>query len=216
MVSSTKWWANIDWWAKFFQIVAVILGGLWVWFNSIRGRVFVPRLQLQLSGNLVSVGGSQHVRVTIQCKNAGSSIVHLKEKGNALMIYPLLKSPIGKETIAVILGPAEEKAAERPVEIMAVRVLMTYKVWIDEADIVRVEPRAIDAIEPATAIDQEYLIPVPAEYDAFKLELRVVVAKGGFREWLGWWWKKVWGKKPEKPGTALSATTVVARVDKQI
>jgi len=117
------------------------------------------------------------------------------------MIYPLLESLTGRETRVLS-------------EIMAERVLVTYKVWVDESDEVRAEPRPMEAIEPATTIDQEYLIPVPSEYDAFKLELRVVVAKGSPWKWLGWGWKKVWGKEPEKPGTSLSASTVVARVDK--
>jgi len=39
-------------------------------------------------------------------------------------------------------------------------------------EVVEISERQIQTIEPGAAIDQGYLIPVPAEYDAFKLELK--------------------------------------------
>lgn len=58
-------------WQKLAQIIAVGVGGLWVYINSVRGRVFVSRLQLTLGGQLLYNNGKRYVLVAMQTKNVG-------------------------------------------------------------------------------------------------------------------------------------------------
>ena len=75
-------------------------------------------------------------------------------------------------------------------------------------EVVEISERQIETIEPGAAIEQGYLIPVPAEYDAFKLELKVVVfTKTRWRRQKNY-------KNPEgEPATAFHASATVVSDD---
>src|SRR5713101_4212166 len=36
------------------KILAILVGGAWVYFNSFRGRTFIPRLEIEVPGRLLS------------------------------------------------------------------------------------------------------------------------------------------------------------------
>jgi len=193
---------SIDLWEKISKIVAVILGGAWVFINSIVGRVFVPKLQLECSGKLVSIVGIRHIRVRIQCKNAGIRRVHLDIA--AIIICPL-------RTNGSIEIWKEHKVRELQ-KSRTVQVLETFSGYDKEK--LEITDRPIKTLEPGIAMNQVYLICVPAEYDAFKLELRVVVEEGRFRRWLesNIFWSVV-ADPTQVPGTNFSATSVVVSDD---
>src|SRR6267142_3981324 len=177
---SIDWNHLIDNSEKVFKIVAVIVGGLWVYFNSFRGRTFTPRLQLEVSGQLLSLGENQFVLVAMQVKNVGSSIVQLRETGTGLKLVSLQAA-----------GPVLKAANLIEKETNGFSVLEKN---IIAANATRSE-KSIKSIEPGTAVNEQKLIEVRAnKYDAFKLELRVF-AYG--RTFLGW-------KAPDSCWTAIA------------
>jgi hypothetical protein len=177
---------NIDWAhlidnsEKVCTILAVIVGGLWVYFNSFRGRTFIPRLQLEVSGQLLSRGENQFVLVTMQVKNVGSSIVQLRAKGTGLKVVSLQADEPVLEAANLV---------ERETNGFSV---------LDKNIIAEKEPRSERStknIEPGTAVNEQKLIAVHAsKYDAFRLELKVF-AYG--RSFLGW-------KAPDSRWTAIA------------
>ena len=145
----------IDYLEKAATIAAIIIGGMWVYFNSISGRVFIPRLQVSLSGRLVLRGETQFVLVDMQVKNVGSRIAEIKEKGSGLKISSLSGSG----------GVAE--ALELTVQATTAFSVLNLKEG---------ETRKI---EPGTAISAQDIIEVPKEkYDAFQLELQIFALSG--------------------------------------
>jgi hypothetical protein len=177
---------NIDWAhlidnsEKVCTIIAVIVGGLWVYFNSFRGRTFIPRLQLEVSGQLLSRGENQFVLVTMQVKNVGSSIVQLRAKGTGLKVVSLQADE-----------PVLEAANLVDRETHGFSILE--KNVIAESE-VRSE-RLIKSIEPGTAVNEEKLIAVSGnQYDAFRLELQVFAYGKTF---IGW-------KAPDSLWTAIA------------
>jgi hypothetical protein len=161
---------NIDWTSildlseKLFRIVAIIVGALWVYSNWVRGRTFVPRLQLKLSGKVLNRGQQQQLLlVTLQVKNVGSSIVQLRSRGTGLKLVSLVN-----DAEIEIANPSEKK-------ITAFTVL--------EKDIIHDQDaaaeRSIKNIEPGTAINEQKLIVVNTnKYNAFRLELKVFAFGG--------------------------------------
>src|SRR3989442_15004843 len=86
-----KWSNLIDNAQKIGNLIAVLVGGLWVYFNYFRGRTFYPRLQLELTGRIVRRGGSNYVLVTMQLKNTGLSRVDIEQEGSGLRISSLFE-----------------------------------------------------------------------------------------------------------------------------
>jgi hypothetical protein len=39
--------------ADFFNIIGIIIGGLWVYFNFVRGRIYKPRIELALLAEIM-------------------------------------------------------------------------------------------------------------------------------------------------------------------
>lgn len=165
---------------KLFRIGAVVAGGLWVYFNFFQGRTFVPRLQLELSGKLLSRGNLQYLLVSMQVKNVGSSIVQLRARGTGLKVVsqqvgsaaPEISSLVDKATTAF---PVLEKDI------------------IDEKT--TAADRNIKNIEPGTAINEQKLLAVnTARYNEFRLELKVF-ALGG---------RLLWQKLPDRHWTAIA------------
>ena len=142
---------------KLTTVAAIFVGGAWVYFKAIRGRAFVPRLQPKVGGRLTIMNGTCFLIASIQVENVGSSIARIKEKGTALKISSL--RAFGDVSSSV--DPTVEKATAFPIfEISKGKTM---------------------AIEPRTIIYSQEMIEVPMkEYDAFRVELRVSVVRGGF------------------------------------
>lgn len=183
---SIDWNHFVDISEKSFKIVAVVVGGLWVYFNSFRGRTFVPRLQLELSGRLLSRGNRQYLLVSMRVENVGSSIVQLRARGTGLKVV-LLQAASSAPDIANL---ADKGTTAFPV---------LEKDIIDEktpsAD------RNIKNIEPGTAINEQKLLLVnTTKYNAFRLELKVFAFSG----------RLFWRALPDRHWTAVA---VVAEDD---
>jgi len=141
--------STIDLIEKFAKIGAILVAGAWVYFKTIRGRTFIPRLQPQISGNLLSDNGHLYLSIKAKVENVGSSMARIKEEGTGLKIDAL--KALGGDNIldlyveSMTVFPAFDIAEEKSIKI-----------------------------EPATTFYFEELIEVPNDkYDAFRIELHV-------------------------------------------
>src|SRR5258706_15622380 len=162
------WKRLIDGLEKVARIVGVTVAGSWVYFNASRGRTFVPRLQLELSGRLFSERGKKYLLVTIQVKNVGSSIVKITQEGTCIKMNPLRSD----------VESSEIKSLERE-NTNLFPVLRRYLVSVGK-------PKPIvdnvDEVEPGAAINEQQLFLMPADLARdFELELRVAAIRGA------WW-----------------------------
>jgi hypothetical protein len=157
-----SWSTRVDVLEKVARIAAVFVAGLWVYFNSLRGRTFVPRLQLDLSGNFLQQGTLRYLLVKMHVKNVGSSIAQIVEDGSCLKVTPLRQD----------LDSSPEGLSREEAKILD--ILKRYTV-IEGVQ----QETSINAIEPGTAINEEKLILLSGEkHEQFELELRVVALRG--------------------------------------
>ena len=149
---------------KLAKIGAIIIGGGWIYFKTIRGRAFIPRLQPQVAASLILNNDHHYLFIKSQVENVGSSIARIKEKGTALKIESL--QAFGDIDSVMDLTVEDETAFQ----------------------IFSIAKGQSIAIEPGTTIYYEELIEVPKDkYDAFRIELRVSAIRGGLsrrdRKW---------------------------------
>ena len=165
---------------KSAQIAAIIVAGAWVYFKTIRGRTFIPRLQPRVTGKVSRQRGIQYLVVDFQVQNVGSSIAFVKEGGSALVVRPM--QAFATTEIAV---PNAAKPRAFPIFDLQ-----------KEQEI---------AVEPGQIIYSQEMIEVPVgQYDAFRIELRVSAVGGnwfspGGRKWGARKWR-AWTVVPEEGG----------------
>lgn len=145
----------IDTIEKIVKIVAIFIGGAWVYFNATRGRIFTPRLQLEVSGKIINRTNKLFLLVDMSVKNIGNSIAKIKENGTALVVLGLTTYDGVSEIIDF-----------RPLDKIAFPIF----------DLGELETREI---EPGTSIFSQEIIEIPLnKYESFKLELHVTALRG--------------------------------------
>ena len=65
---------------------AVIIGGIWAYFNFVKGRTYRPRLEVGLSAQWHAAAGPPLFHLVISVKNIGSSKVDLVQKGTGIRV----------------------------------------------------------------------------------------------------------------------------------
>jgi hypothetical protein len=79
---------NLDW-AKtlessehLFTVLGIIIGGFWAYYGFIKGRVYMPRLEPKIIGEIIYIEGICCLSVGLELKNVGASKVPiLKSSG---------------------------------------------------------------------------------------------------------------------------------------
>lgn len=71
------WYKNIGTWKDLLTILGIVVGGLWAYFKFFKGRTFKPRLELKVSGKIITFGNVQSLAVLMEIKNIGLSQVYL-------------------------------------------------------------------------------------------------------------------------------------------
>ncbi len=66
---------------------AIILGGIWTYFNFIKGRIYRPRLEPGISGKIFQEKGTTFVIARAELKNIGLSKIDIKQLGLAMIIH---------------------------------------------------------------------------------------------------------------------------------
>lgn len=155
---------------KLAQIVAVGVGGLWVYINSVRGRLFVARLQLTLSGQVIFDDGKRYVLVTMQTKNVGQSLVDIDPEATLLKLTPLHSLP----EVSVAQHMVREDQQMRWFEVLDKTIFKT------TGNAIEPQREKIKFIEPGVAVNEQTLIEVPCVGShAFALEFKVGGLPGG-------------------------------------
>lgn len=139
---------------KIFTILAIIIGGLWAYFNYFKGRVYRTRIEPKVSGKVFYKDDSAYLIVSAQLKNVGLSKVNLQKKGSGFRVFKYLggSQPPGARTVKY-------------------HRLGTFSVFNDHR-----------WIESGETIKEEQLIRLPKSDDfAFLLEMRIVAHKISFK-----------------------------------
>jgi hypothetical protein len=144
------------------QIVAILVAGAWVYFKTIRGRTFIPRLQPKVSAKVIWHRGAQYLLVDIQVQNVGDSKAGITTflEINAMNRYAMgaiLKLNPNPPSIDLrLFGLGKEKSSM--------------------------------AIEPGAIIFTQEIVEVPVDrYDAFQVAVHVTAPKVFFR-----WKSRIW------------------------
>jgi len=72
--------------AKIGGTTAFIIGGVWAYYKYIRGRLFHPRIESFINGELVYVNSLPHLLLKYEIKNIGLSKVELNNESSAIRV----------------------------------------------------------------------------------------------------------------------------------
>jgi hypothetical protein len=88
-------------WKDFWDIVAhigtvigLLAAGVWAYFNFIKSRMYYPRLELAISGEIVSAPERQFVIPRVTLKNIGLSKVQLIQRGTGYRIWTIVEGGV--------------------------------------------------------------------------------------------------------------------------
>jgi hypothetical protein len=142
-----KAWLTLDSAEKIFKIAAIIIGGIWVYYNYFRGRTYKPRLEPTISGKIIKVGGIPYLVIKAKLKNAGLSKIGIKQEGSAIRILAY-----------------DLKKQANSVELVGSNWLATFSVFEED-----------EWVEPGKGIEDQLLITIPEhKFALFRVELRVL------------------------------------------
>lgn len=80
---------------KILNVLAILIGGFWAYFKFIKGRLFHPRLELNLEGQLLQNNNVSHLLLKYEVKNVGLSKVNINTDNSGMRVkkyYPRLDS----------------------------------------------------------------------------------------------------------------------------
>jgi len=80
---------------KILNVLAILIGGFWAYFKFIKGRLFHPRLELNLEGQLLQNNNVFHLLLKYEVKNVGLSKVNINTDNSGIRVkkyYPQLDS----------------------------------------------------------------------------------------------------------------------------
>ena len=132
---------------KVVKIVAYVAGALWVYFNFFKGRIYKPRLESKLEGELIKQETTSFIKITIQVKNVGLSKVDIKQKGTALRLLsynPIdLNDPwLHQQTISILLSHEWLEPGE-PIEEQVLIPLPDSKIIAARAELILVSDKTM-------------------------------------------------------------------------
>jgi hypothetical protein len=143
--------------ANLVEITAIAVGGVWVYYHFIKGRIYKPRLEADVSGKLISGCGEKYLIATARLKNLGLSNVKLEQKGSGLRVFAIYVQRDKTDPCSEI-ETTEKRLFTFPV--------FQHHKWIESG-------------EPIS--DQRFIPLPPKDQVAIKLELRVVARKISWR-----------------------------------
>lgn len=132
---------------KVVKIVAYVVGALWVYFNFFKGRIYKPRLESKLEGELIKQETTSLIKISIQVKNVGLSKVNIKQKGTALRLLSYnptnLNDPwLHQRTISVLLNHEWIEPGE-PIEEQVLIPLPDSKIIAARAELILVSTKTM-------------------------------------------------------------------------
>ncbi|MBL8470284.1 MAG: hypothetical protein KF854_16490 [Nitrospira sp.] len=139
---------------KAAQVLAIAVAGVWVYWNYVRGRTHVPRLQVELSVKFIQREGRYFLHTRQVVKNPGLAIVRITRRGTGLIVARASPAP-------------SSPAAFEPT-------------WIAEGAFEVFEN--IESVEPGLAFTEEKLVSVDHPVASlYRVLVRVVAARHSYR-----------------------------------
>jgi len=140
-------------WDKLFKIFAIIIGAVWAYFRFVKGRVYRPRLELEVKAEAVMLEDATYVTASLQIKNVGLSIVKLR-----------------KESIILRVSKGNALARQTKIRRLKWEPIKAYRVfephgWVESSETIR---------------DQVMIQLPPSEQQPLLLQLRVVGSIASF------------------------------------
>jgi hypothetical protein len=96
------WAKTLDVLSKITTILVLSLGAIGAYYKFLKGRIFRPRLQLDVGGRVIQEGGVVCLLVNLQIKNVGASTVEFSREGTHIKIYsydPEFYEPITHQAV---------------------------------------------------------------------------------------------------------------------
>lgn len=156
----TVWLTHAE---KIVAILGILVGGIWVYINFIKGRIYRPRLEQNITARLFEQKGAHLLLVNLELKNIGLSRVSLQQEGSGLRLFfakPLkLNNPEARNGIVLQVD------WERQATFSA----LTKNKWIESKEVI---------------VEQQLLDIPPDRPTAFKLEWCIVSSRAIWKTWL--------------------------------
>ncbi len=131
------------------EIVAIVVGAIWTYFNFFKGRTYRPRLECEVDGLMGTHSGRPLLKVVVKAKNVGLSKVLVEQKGTILQLCP---------------AADQNTAPSWPCQIAWSNEPAVFDVFTDHK-----------WIEPSEPIEDWVLIELPDDkVPAYKLTLKVL------------------------------------------
>jgi hypothetical protein len=91
------WKAQLGMFASIAQIIAIVVGGVWVYFNFIRRRTFNRRGELNVDLSVVEGAHHRLVQVTILFENTGLAVIRLHPVVKFCRVFALTDQEIAAD-----------------------------------------------------------------------------------------------------------------------
>jgi hypothetical protein len=135
---------------------AILVGGVWAYFNFAKGRTYKPRLSVEMMGQWRCVNGRQVFQIRTRVTNIGASKVSLQQSGTGLRISLPAKdqsdSPDSFRWEPVLTTPTDGQPKQR-----------TFVIFKDH-----------EWIEPGETISEDLLLNLAPTPTTVLLETRLV------------------------------------------
>lgn len=153
---SLPWYKDITKFKDLLTAVGILIGGVFAYYKFVKGRVFKSRLELKVSGKVITQKQKRLLVASAQIKNTGLSVVYLNNELIGINLYRSFQ----------LKGTTKEQQPlwKKPVSFP---VFQNHG-WV----------------EPDETISDEILIELRDDEDvAYRLELFVRSRQPSFREW---------------------------------
>ena len=75
---------------KVFKLCAVLLGGIWTYWNYRKSRTYAQKMELQISSSVFQQGGATYIEVVAKLKNLGATVHTVQQEGTYCEIIAIL------------------------------------------------------------------------------------------------------------------------------
>ena len=91
----------VDILVKILTGLAIIVGGIWTYYNFIQGRIYYPKLEPKIDLAIVERGASYYLRASVHAKNVGLSRVSFKQESSFVTFCEFPEMGLDEDMYAV-------------------------------------------------------------------------------------------------------------------
>jgi hypothetical protein len=145
---ATPMWVKVlDAAGKVVQISAIVIGGVWAYYKFVKGRLYRPRLECSVTGEILRSSNRDYAVIAMSLKNCGTSKVEIRQEGTALRVFGCTNNDVADE-------------GGDQVDWTHITTLSIFKqhAWIESSE----------------TIGDKVLVSLPADRLAVRLDFRIV------------------------------------------